>query len=370
VAPLRRAPLGLGEADFVFLFMFDYNSVFERKNPLGAIDAFARAFPAGSGAKLVIKAINGEHDARNRERLRRAAAAHPDVVLLEGHMSAQDNHALIAACDCYVSLHRSEGFALTPAEAMALGKPVIATAYSGNLEYMTHSNSYLVDYEMTPIGPGNAPYPPEGEWAQPNMEHAAALMGEVFADQASSAARGARAAADVARTHSLQTAGRSMRRRLEGLSARLDLPQRRLVSMDDVVVPAVALETGGGLRGRVRRALGRTVRRSIEEDLVALRQGIHVVRDGSYRAIREVDLTAIEAANDAARTLAATLAALRRLQPGAERESGSAAEWPRDLGGSVNGPAAGSDHEPAAAPAWPGIPAAERVGGEPAGNGG
>jgi glycosyltransferase involved in cell wall biosynthesis len=360
VSPLRRARIGLGDDDFMFLFMFDYNSVFERKNPLDLIDAFARAFAPGSGAKLVIKAINGEHDARNRERLRRAAQAHPDVALLEGHMCGRDNHALIASCDCYVSLHRSEGFALTPAEAMALGKPVIATAYSGNLEYMTSSNSYLVDFEMAPIGPGNAPYPPEGEWAQPDTAHAASLMAQVFADQASAAARGARAAADVARTHSLQAAGRSMQRRLEGLSARLELPQRRLVSLDELVVPAAAAETGGGVRSRVRRFIGHTVRRSIEEDLVALREGIY----GSQRAIREVDLTAIEAANDAARTLAATLASLRRLQAGSDAESGAGG----NLGALGNEPAPERDAQLSPAPArtWSSSPSGERVGGEPA----
>ena len=77
-------------------------------------------------------------------------------------MSVSENDALIAACDSYVSLHRSKGFGLTAAEAMALGKPVIATGYSGNLDYMTPKNSYLVDFELTPIGSGNAPYPPYG----------------------------------------------------------------------------------------------------------------------------------------------------------------------------------------------------------------
>jgi hypothetical protein len=259
-------------------------------------------------------------------------------------MSARDNHALIAACDCYVSLHRSEGFALTPAEAMALGKPVIATGYSGNLDYMTSSNAYLVDYEMTPIGPGNAPYSRDGEWAQPDVEHAARLMREVFGDPASARTRGARGAADVARTHSLQAAGRSMQRRLEGLSARVTFPERELVSMGEVLLPAAEIEPGGRLRGRIRRAFGRKVRRSIEEDLVSLRRGIeavnaavHAAWDGSYRAIREVDLVAIEAANDAARNLAATLAALRRLQL-AEPDRGTSADVsaaegdPRDRG--------------------------------------
>jgi glycosyltransferase involved in cell wall biosynthesis len=316
VDPLPRAAIGLEASSFVFLFTFDYNSVFERKNPLATIEAFTRAFEPGSGAVLVIKAINGEHDRANRERLRRAAAGHPDVHLLEGHMSTQDNHALIAASDCYVSLHRSEGFGLTPAEAMALGKPVIATAYSGNLDYMTPSNSYLVDYRMTAIGPGNAPYPPDGEWAQPDVEHAARLMREVVADRAAARARGERAAADVARTHSLATAGTSMRRRLEGLRGRVDFGERELIArFDPVELPALVREPG--VRGRMRRAIGHYVGRSIGVDMAAVRDSFAILRDrvnAQDGVTAAVDLLALEATRDIASTQAATLAALRRLE--------------------------------------------------------
>jgi glycosyltransferase involved in cell wall biosynthesis len=311
VEPLDLASVGLGGGDFTFLFMFDYHSVFERKNPLAIVDAFARAYAPGSGATLVIKAINGEHDPANRERLRRAAAGHPDVHLLEGYFSTRDNLALIAACDCYVSLHRSEGFALTPAEAMALGKPVIATGYSGNLEYMTPTNAYLVDYEMTAVGPGNAPYPPDAQWAAPNVEHAAALMREVSEDLAGSRARGARAAADIAKTHSPLAAGQSMKRRLDALRSRVELPERELPARAQAVAPTPVIGSGGGLRGSVRRAIGRRVRRSIEEDLVALRESIHAL----HTAIAGIELVAVEAANDAARTQAAALAALRQPEP-------------------------------------------------------
>ena len=310
--PLRRERLGIEPGSFAFLFMFDHHSVFERKNPLAVVEAFTRAFPPGSPgpATLLIKSINGEDDPSNRERLRRAAAAHPRIRLLEGYLSAADNLALTAACDCYVSLHRSEGFALTPAEAMALGKPVIATGYSGNLEYMTPFNAYLVDYELTPVGPGNAPYPADGEWAQPDLDHAAALMREIVGDPAAARARGVRAAADIARTNSLEAAGASMKRRLDELAARVPLRGRELASLAEPVDPTPRLASAGGWRARLREAAGRRVRRAIEEDLVALRESIHVL----HRALAGVDLVAVEAANDAARTQAATLAALRRYE--------------------------------------------------------
>lgn len=321
-AALERGSLGIEAERFMFLYMFDHHSVFERKNPLAVVEAFTRAFgPGSTEATLVVKSINGEDDPSNRERLRRAAAGHPGIRLLEGYLSAGENLALTGACDCYVSLHRSEGFALTPAEAMALGKPVIATGYSGNLEYMTPFNSYLVDYELTEIGPGNDPYPADAEWAAPDIAHAAKLMREVVADPAAARARGERGAADIARTHSLAAAGDSMKRRLDDLGARVDLGARELASLAEPVDPTPRLASGGGWRGRLRQEVGRRVRRAIEEDLVALRESVHVL----HRAVAGVDLVAVEAANDAARTQAATLAALRRFElAAAAEESGEA----------------------------------------------
>jgi hypothetical protein len=103
------------------------------------------------------------------------------------------------------------------AEAMYLGKPVIATAYSGNLDFMTEDNSYLVSHELTPIGPGSAPYPADARWAEPNLDHAAERMREVFEHRAAAAERGRRAAADIRRTHSPAAAGEIMAGRLEQL---------------------------------------------------------------------------------------------------------------------------------------------------------
>jgi hypothetical protein len=96
------------------------------------------------------------------------------------------------------------------AEAMYFGRPVIATGYSGNLDFMTAENSFLVRHEMAPIGAGAAPYPAEGEWAEPDLIHAAALMRQVFEEPQRAAARGQRAAAEIRRTHSVAAAARSL----------------------------------------------------------------------------------------------------------------------------------------------------------------
>jgi glycosyltransferase involved in cell wall biosynthesis len=216
IVPRSRAELGVPEG-FFFLFSFDYLSVFERKNPLATVDAFARAFAPGDGPSLVLKCINTERDPANHERLLAAAREHPDIHVIDRYMTPSDKNTLTATCDCYVSLHRSEGFGLTMAEAMYVGKPVIATGYSGNLDFMNSENGLLVDYEIVPIGAGSPPYPAGGEWADPSIEHAAELMRLVFDDTAAAAALGARAARDIHRTHSPEAAGELMRSRLEHL---------------------------------------------------------------------------------------------------------------------------------------------------------
>lgn len=188
----------------LFLFCFDFLSVFERKNPLAVVDAFRRAFPRPSGVTLLIKSVNGHLRPDELVRLRRHASERPDIVIRDDSLSASEQEALIAACDTYVSLHRAEGFGFTMAEAMARGKPVIATGYSGNLEFMTPENSFLVPYRLTPVGAGHDPYPERATWATPDIEAAARTMKAVVQDPAGAALRGQRGARDVAERHSVE----------------------------------------------------------------------------------------------------------------------------------------------------------------------
>ncbi|MBV9334353.1 MAG: methyltransferase domain-containing protein [Solirubrobacterales bacterium] len=263
IAPYTRAQLGLPDG-YLFFFMFDFHSVIERKNPMAVIDAFRSAFEPGSGASLVIKCINHESKPDDYDRLRIAAQSHPDLHVVDRYVSAREKDAMLAACDCYVSLHRSEGFGLTPAEAMYLGKPVIATRYSGNLDYMTDRNSYLVDYEMRPIGEGNFPYPADGEWADPNREHAATLMREVVNDPLAAEQRGQQAAWDIRQTHSPDAAGETMERRLafvrDHLRARKPvrypggaLPQPMGLSALKEYIDRGPIPRSGGRVGKARR---------------------------------------------------------------------------------------------------------------------
>jgi glycosyltransferase involved in cell wall biosynthesis len=172
-----------------FLFVFDYLSILERKNPMRTVEAFVRAFPEPGSARLVIKSINGDKKQADRERLRYLVSGRDDIVLVERYLAREELDALMHRADAYVSLHRSEGFGQTLAEMMAIGKPVIATAYSGNLEFTRPDNSYLVAATTTPVPPGNAPYLPPSQWGEPDLDEAVAAMRAVVDDPAEAARR-------------------------------------------------------------------------------------------------------------------------------------------------------------------------------------
>jgi glycosyltransferase involved in cell wall biosynthesis len=199
--PRPRAELGLPEGRFIFLFLFDFLSVAERKNPLGLIEAFSRAFRPDEGPVLVIKSINGDRRPRQLEQLL-GAASRPDIVVRDGYLSADEKSALIASSDAVVSLHRSEGTGLVLAEAMALGKPVIATGYSGNLTFMNEENSFLVPYRLVAVPPGCDPYPVEARWAEPDLDAAAAMMRQVVDRPEEARDRGRRAQQEIRTLHS------------------------------------------------------------------------------------------------------------------------------------------------------------------------
>jgi glycosyltransferase involved in cell wall biosynthesis/SAM-dependent methyltransferase len=212
-AEMTRAELGMPEG-FCFLFVFDYRSVFRRKNPLGLVDAFRKAFEPGEGPSLVLKSVAGDEFPAERAQLAAAIADRPEIHLIEETVSAAAKNAMIASCDCYVSLHRSEGLGLTMAEAMYFGKPVIATGYSGNLDFMTAENSYLVPQTATRIGEDAEPYPPDGQWAEPDLEFAAEVMRAVVRDPEKAAVRARRGAMDIRFSHSPEAAAASVEARL------------------------------------------------------------------------------------------------------------------------------------------------------------
>jgi glycosyltransferase involved in cell wall biosynthesis len=206
---LLRDDLGLPEERFLFLFVFDFFSVVARKNPVGLIEAYRRAFGPDDGVGLVLKSVNGTFglsQLAQLERLRLSVLDRPDIAVRDEYLDAGEMRALYELCDAYVSLHRAEGFGLTIANAMAAAKPVIATGFSGNLDFMDAGSALLVPYRLVEVGPGAGPYPADARWAEPDLDVASELMRALVDDQDAAAELGATARSHILERHSLRRA--------------------------------------------------------------------------------------------------------------------------------------------------------------------
>ena len=217
---LDRSLIGLRDGEVFNLFMFDYFSVFKRKNPLDLISAHILAFPEGLGPKLVIKTLNGFRNQPQQDQLRKAALNRDDIIIVDAYVSREQLNSLLSECQVYISLHRSEGYGLTLAEAMALGKPVIATGYSGNMDFMNDKNSVLVPFELVHVGEDAFPYPKDSQWAQPDIEYAAKAIRTLSLDSNLRLNIGAKAFNDVTSVFTMQRAADFTRLRIETLHKR------------------------------------------------------------------------------------------------------------------------------------------------------
>ena len=209
--PMSRRELGLPEGRFLFLFMFDMASTFERKNPLAVVEAFRKAAP--SNASLVIKVSRGHFEPKAMARLI-AEAEKAGALIVDEVWSREKIQALIGACDCYVSLHRSEGFGLPMAEAMLQGKPVISSRYSGNLDFMNDGNSLLVDCGRVCVSEDVRIYPAGSVWGDPSVDQAADHMRRVVEEPMLARALGERAREECSVLLSPEAYGQRMKKRL------------------------------------------------------------------------------------------------------------------------------------------------------------
>ena len=178
-----REYFSLPSQTFTFLFVFDFKSYVARKNPEACIRAFQKAFPAGNEAvTLVLKSMAGEMYPEAFERLQKEVAKDPRILWIDKSFKPEEMIGLMQAADSFVSLHRSEGIGLGMAQSMLLGKPVIATHYSGNTDFMHQDNSCLVDYELVAVGEDEYPFAKGQVWANPDGEHAAWYMRRLVED--------------------------------------------------------------------------------------------------------------------------------------------------------------------------------------------
>ncbi len=180
---INRDFFNLPRNPFLFMSMYDTHSVQQRKNPQAVVEAFKRAFNKGdTSVGLVIKVINGQSNPSEIDNLKKKIWENKNIYILEEFYTRQQVNSLINVTDCFVSLHRSEGFGLGLAEAMYLGKPVIGTNWSGNTDFMSEMNSCLVDYKLIKVGADYGPYKAYQVWADPDIEQAAHFMRKLVSE--------------------------------------------------------------------------------------------------------------------------------------------------------------------------------------------
>jgi glycosyltransferase involved in cell wall biosynthesis len=216
----NRAKFGLDPTKFYFVFSFDRNSYIERKNPLAVANAFSIAFDDGRDDVGLIFKLSGSQNPFPKTTLELEAIAARDrrIAILQGDWQRADVLALMASVDCFVSLHRSEGFGLGMAEAMFLGKPVIGTAFSGNTDFLTGETGYPVPYQMRAVEQGEYPYSAGNSWAEPDVRIAAEMMRSVASRTDEVRSKALRGQSYVKQHYSPKAVGRVVAARLRELT--------------------------------------------------------------------------------------------------------------------------------------------------------
>ena len=213
-----RGRFGLPTGCLLFLTLFDLNSYAARKNPAAALAAFAESGLAAVGAHLVVKVHNTGANPEELLKLEETARNLPGVILITETLSREETYALEAACDCLISLHRSEGFGLVVAECMYLGKPVIATDWSATAEYLDADNGCPVRCQPVTLERNFGPYFKGAQWAEPEVAHAADYLRRIAADPAWAARLGAAARATIEARFAPGVIGNLYRQRLESIA--------------------------------------------------------------------------------------------------------------------------------------------------------
>lgn len=215
---LPRRHFGIRESAYVLLNFFDLSSYSSRKNPEAVRELFerVRALDPFRDIQMVLKVKNGE---RGAEEWAAELASDPQIKVIATPLDTFGVKSLINACDCFVSLHRSEGFGRGLGEAMALGRVALGTGWSGNVDFMTPENSLMVRHELLKLRRDEYPYWKGQSWAEPDVGHAVELLRPILDDPARGRALAERGQADVLRTHGNRAVGLRILARLEQIAA-------------------------------------------------------------------------------------------------------------------------------------------------------
>ena len=216
----ERSYFKLPNNKFLYLFVFDFNSHLARKNPMAAVEAFGLAFnKQDQSVGLVLKVMNAKAEDPHWQAFWAKCQKDARIYLVQETLDREDVLGLIECCDAYLSLHRCEGFGRTLAEAMCFGKPVIATNYSGNTDFMPDSLTYPVNYTLTPLSAGEYHFIEDTDkavWAEADVNHAAEQMKKALLD-AKKPAKAHQIMAYAKEQFSLQRIGALMLKRLQSL---------------------------------------------------------------------------------------------------------------------------------------------------------
>lgn len=204
----------------LFVYSFDFNSTTIRKNPRGVIEAFQLAFPNHQQQRvaLVIKVLSPSPTSHDWQWLQAIVLEDPRIKLIAENLGREDLLNLYACCDAFVSLHRSEGFGRSLAEALQLGLAVIATDHGGNTDFCKGPLAYPVPWRSVPIPP--RAYPPADErhrWAEPDIASAAESMRKIAAMNGVQDVNVGIATVAHRQQFSPRTVGERYRRRLEAI---------------------------------------------------------------------------------------------------------------------------------------------------------
>ncbi|MGJ4952577.1 glycosyltransferase [Bradyrhizobium sp. HKCCYLS20291] len=205
--------------DFGFLSIFDFNSRIERKNPLGLISAFRSAFPHGSErVRLILKTLNQDKHPEHFAAVMEAIGADDRILVVDGPLHQDELNGLMSLADAYVSLHRSEGFGRTLAEAMRLRIPVVATGWSGPADFLDETTGYPIRSTLSPVRAPDYPFA-AGQWADPDLDQAAAALRDIAERRTQARTKIETAHSRIAAQYSRTTVANLLRSRLELIGA-------------------------------------------------------------------------------------------------------------------------------------------------------